>query len=1283
LTPAPFPVLIGDPQSVLVRLEGSMVKPASVRLGVALVLGGALLSCGAREDKEEAVTQIRSALTNNLFSPYVTYAGGARPQAVAIGDLDGDGRNDVALLSSYAASPATENVVSVYIQASNGTLNPQVQYPLTLGLPRSLDIGDVNGDGRADVVVGNEFGAGSAVQVLLQNASGTLDPLVSYPTLSGSHVKIGDFDGDGRMDVAALQKGYDGNGLDVFLQTGTGSLASPVTYQVPHGPGEELEVGDVNGDGRTDLIVSPVVSVLLQNTDGTMAAPVAYSLGSGVVPYAIGVGDSNGDGRADVVAAYGDNRPNSFIARLLQNAQGTLNPAVSYASLDSPGPTVVADIDGDGRKDVLVVHNSMAKLGVYRQAASGEFVFWSQEFGPSGLEQQYSIPGATWYAPQALAVGDINNDGLPDVAIADYNVGLVVLRHINDPDPTVTLTAPAPGTYFGNVPMTVTWTASDDAVGFALYVSFDAGAHYNPIQGCTFVPAAGRSCTWTPSLPATGMRLRVNTWDAASNTNFSETTINIATATLTVTGPPGQPLPVGAPTTITWTSNLPASTTMRVELTRNSGTSWETLATDAPNTGSFPWTVTGPTTPLARVRVTSNGPVIATSLGATFQIVTASMTVTAPAAGATVLVGDSMIVNWTSQNVPFGTTVRVELSRDGGASYAVLMSPVNNFGFVTVNVAGPATTNAIVRVAANGAVPASGTSGVFTIASPSVTVTSPGGGTSFVGTTLPITWTTNLPASATMRVDVTRDGGGTFTTVAASVPNTGSFAWTVAGPDAAAARIRVSSNAQATFATGQSGDFAIVTPAVTVTAPAEAASLFAGTAQVIAWSSNLPASATALIELSRDGGATFEALGDVPNTGSFAWAVTGPDTAAGRVRVTVSDAVTASGTSGGFAIVTPALSVTAPAEGASLFAGTAQTIAWSSNLPAGATALIELTRDGGATFETLAAAAPNTGSFAWTVAGPDTAAAQVRVTLSGPASASATGGAFGIVTPIATVTAPAAGASLLAGTATTIAWSSNLPAGGTALIELSRNGGSTFETLAAAAPNTGSFAWTVTGPATAAALVSVTVSGGASATGISGTFAIVNATLAVTAPAASASWTIGTARTITWTSNLPPSGTVRIELSRDNGVSYTSLTTSAPNNGSFAWTATGATTTSAFVRVSANGTPAASAVSGKFSLVAATLTVTSPNTLVTWLVSSVHAITWTHNVGAGATFKIEVSRNSGSTWSQITAAAPGGATSGSYNWTVTSPRSDTSRIRVTWTGNTSVKDTSNVNFRIR
>jgi hypothetical protein len=77
----------------------------------------------------------------------------------------------------------------------------------------------------------------------------------------------------------------------------------------------------------------------------------------------------------------------------------------------------------------------------------------------------------------------------------------------------------------------------------------------------------------------------------------------------------------------------------------------------------------------------------------------------------------------------------------------------------------------------------------------------------------------------------------------------------------------------------------------------------------------------------------------------------------------------------------------------------------------------------------------------------------------------------------------------------------------------------------------------------------------------------------------------------------------------------------------------------------------------------------------------VHTISWTHNVGASAQFKIEVSRSG--VWSVITAAVTGGgATSGSYQWTVVGPTTSTAKIRVTWTGNTSVIDSSDVAFRI-
>jgi len=98
----------------------------------------------------------------------------------------------------------------------------------------------------------------------------------------------------------------------------------------------------------------------------------------------------------------------------------------------------------------------------------------------------------------------------------------------------------------------------------------------------------------------------------------------------------------------------------------------------------------------------------------------------------------------------------------------------------------------------------------------------------------------------------------------------------------------------------------------------------------------------------------------------------------------------------------------------------------------------------------------------------------------------------------------------------------------------------------------------------------------------------------------------------------------------------------------------------------------------------ADITVTSPNTNVRWRIGSQHHIQWTHTLGAGKTFRIELDRDDDGNYEElVAAAAPGGATRGSYGWTVTGPPSGTARMRISWTDDPSVSDASDTTFQIR
>lgn len=366
------------------------------------------------------------ALPSLSFDPWTAIPTGSWANAVAIGDVNGDGRNDVVLATTFYNDPSNDYTLFVFLQTPSGALAAPVRYPGVNGA--SVAIGDVNGDGRNDVIAT----ANNAIGIFLQNASGGLDPMVARPSNHSSStntylVRIGDFNHDGRLDVVSMDWGTQSQAVDIHYQDANGVLAAPVSYTVAHGGWDDLEAGDVTGDGLTDVVVmsgqgfGPNLGVLPQRQGGGFDAPAYYSVAdpvtNGTLTKGVGVGDLNGDGRADVAVTWGGNTPSARMGVFTQGSAGTLNAVASYSAYDLPEPLEVADINGDGRQDVVVLHGAFAAMGVYPQRADGSL----------GPEELYPVSYASHYRPNGIAVGDINGDGRRDAAIADYGSGLVIL----------------------------------------------------------------------------------------------------------------------------------------------------------------------------------------------------------------------------------------------------------------------------------------------------------------------------------------------------------------------------------------------------------------------------------------------------------------------------------------------------------------------------------------------------------------------------------------------------------------------------------------------------------------------------------------------------------------------------------------------------------------------------------------------------------------------------------------------------------------------------------------
>ncbi|MGI4735249.1 MAG: FG-GAP repeat domain-containing protein [Janthinobacterium lividum] len=281
--------------------------------------------------------------------------------------------------------------------------------------PLSLAVADVNADGKRDIITGNN--GSSVVGVLLNTGTGAFQAVATTSAGSGSQpygIAVADVNADGKPDL--LTANYGTNSVGVLLGNGNGTFAAAVAYST--GSGSQpfgLAVADVNADGRPDIISANTfayaVGVLLGNGNGTFAAMVPYTTGVNS-PTAVAVGDVNADGKPDIVAAV-----SGAVGVLLGNGNGTFQAIGTTTLSNSPRKLALADINADGRLDVVTVSDS-GSGSVSVLLGSG-----NSTFAPA---VSYATGSNSFSYGVALA--DVSGDGKLDIITANpgnYTVGVL------------------------------------------------------------------------------------------------------------------------------------------------------------------------------------------------------------------------------------------------------------------------------------------------------------------------------------------------------------------------------------------------------------------------------------------------------------------------------------------------------------------------------------------------------------------------------------------------------------------------------------------------------------------------------------------------------------------------------------------------------------------------------------------------------------------------------------------------------------------------------------------
>lgn len=330
------------------------------------------------------------------------------PRDTIIADVNRDGIPDYVVANRGSAS------LDVHLGHGDGSFGSAAQYSIGFQ-PMAVALGDLNNDGFADIVVGQGGEAGYPdYSVLLGKGDGTFRVLGPFTTaIDAAEVELGDFNGDGKLDLLIT-----GGEIAVLMGNGDGTFGTPTYYATNGGPISST-VADLNGDKHPDIVVAEgsgpngsgaTIGVFLNHGDGTLATRVDYGIGGGfAIAVVVAVGDFTGDGVPDLAALDGNCGFDPGHVQLFSgNGDGTFTN-LGTLSDGCTGDIALADVTGDGNLDLVSVSTGPngSRVSVYPGSFNGTF----------GTRVDYPPPDPSTPL-NTFALGDVNRDGKTDVIAA-------------------------------------------------------------------------------------------------------------------------------------------------------------------------------------------------------------------------------------------------------------------------------------------------------------------------------------------------------------------------------------------------------------------------------------------------------------------------------------------------------------------------------------------------------------------------------------------------------------------------------------------------------------------------------------------------------------------------------------------------------------------------------------------------------------------------------------------------------------------------------------------------